>query len=213
MARSFCDVDLAHRAVFDQLDPSLARSLGEGAAEQPVLDLMVARAPDRGGDAGLQMRLALARLRRGQPVQIEAEPLLEFVGMAQRRGVIAVERDDHRALAAILDRDAGGGFEFAGEIGPQALAFERQRQERLLAGLGLDRGGQHAGRRPARAMPGHASIVNGDGAAGLREPPRDAEADDAGADDDCPRPLLRNRKAVLMTDSPPPGMPGQVHWV
>ena len=112
--------------------------------------------------------------------------------MAQLRRIVAVQRDDHRALVAILDRDAGGGFEFAREIGPQALAFERQRQQRLLARLGLDRGGEHAGRRPAGAAPGLAAVVNGDRAAGLGQPPGNAEADDAGADDDGLRALFRN---------------------
>ena len=133
--------------------------------------------------------------------------------MPQRRGVVAVQRDDHRALAAIFDRDAGSGFEFAGEIGPQTLAFERQRQQRFLAGFGLDRGGQHAGRRPARAAPGLALIVNSHRAAGLGEPPRDAETDDAGADDNGPRALLRNGKDGANDGLPPPGMPGQVQWV
>ena len=141
------------------------------------------------------------------------EPFLEFVRMAQRRRVVAVQRDDHRALAAILDRNAGGGFEFAGEIGPQTLAFQRQRQKRLLAGLGLDGGRQHAGRRPARAAPGLALVVNRDRATGLREPPRNAEPDDAGADDNGPGTLLRDRKDGANDGLPPPGMPGQVQWV
>ena len=114
--------------------------------------------------------------------------------MAQLRGVVAVEGDDHRALVAVFDRHAGGGFQLAREIGPQALAFERQRQQRLLAGLGLDRGGEHAGRGPAGAVPGLAAVIDGDGAAGLREPPGDAEADHAGADDDRLRALLWERQ-------------------
>ncbi len=170
--------------MLDKLDPGAARGHCQCAAELAVFDLVVARAPHRGGDAGLQMRLLLARLGRGEPGEVKAEPLLEFEGMAQLRRVIAVERDDDRPLVAVFGRDAGCGLDLAREIRPQALAFERERQQRLFARLGLDRRGKHAGRRPTRAMPGFAPVVDAHRAARLREPPGDAEADDAGADDD-----------------------------
>jgi hypothetical protein len=54
----------------------------------------------------------------------------------------------------------------------------------FFARLALDRRRQHAGGGPAGAVPGGAAVVNGDLAAGLRQPPRDAETDDAGPDDD-----------------------------
>ncbi len=61
--------------------------------------------------------------------------------------------------------------------------------EAALAGLGLDRGGKHAGRRPARAVPGLAAVVDGHRAAGLNQPPGNAQADHTGADDDRLRTL------------------------
>jgi hypothetical protein len=60
--------------MLDQLDPGAAGGNGEGPAKVAVLDLVVARAPYRGGDAGFQMRFAMARLGRGKPMQIEARP-------------------------------------------------------------------------------------------------------------------------------------------
>ena len=138
------------------------------------------------------MRLALSRLGGGQPLQVEPKPLLEFIGMAQLGGVVAIERDDEGTLITITDRNAAGRFQLARKIGPQALAFKRQRQEGLFAGLRLDRGSQHAGCGPAGAMPGFAAVVNRDRATGLRQPPSDAEADDAGADDDRLRTVRRN---------------------
>ena len=51
------------------------RRYGKGAAEQAVLDLMIARAQHRAGDAGAQMRLAPARLCPRQPVEFETEAL------------------------------------------------------------------------------------------------------------------------------------------
>jgi hypothetical protein len=62
-------------------------------------------------------------------------------------------------------------------------------------------------------MPGLAAIVDRDGAAGLGQPPGDAQADDAGADDDRPRALLWNNKGRANDGLPSPGMPGQVQWV
>src|SRR5262249_61282636 len=101
---------------------------------------------------------------------------LEFVGMTQLGGVVTIERDDERTLVAIVHRDAARCCQLAGEIGPEALAFERQRQERLFAGLGLDRSREHAGRGPTGAMPGLAAIVNRDGAASPRQPPSNTHA-------------------------------------
>jgi hypothetical protein len=43
-------------------------------------------------------------------------------------------------------------------------------------------------------MPGFAPVVNRDPATGLRQPPGNAEADDAGADDDGPRPMRWNNQ-------------------
>ena len=66
-----------------------------------------------------------------------------------------------------------------------------QRQQRLLARLGLDRGREHPGRGPARAVAGLALVVDGDRAARLREAPGQRQPDDAGADDDGARPVRR----------------------
>ncbi len=144
---------------------------------------MVARAQDAGGNAGPQMRLALPRCGAGQPLDVEAETLLKLVGKTQLLGIVAGQGDDDRAFVAISDRDPGDGFEFASEIRPLSLAFERQRQQRFFAGFGLDRGGEHSRRCPASAAPGFAAIIDRDGAAGLRQPPSNRQADDAGPDD------------------------------
>src|SRR5438128_3785481 len=136
------------------------------------------------------MRLLAARLGGIEPFEIEPQPLLEFVGMTQLRGVVAIERDDQRALVAVFRRDPGGALQFAREIGPQTLAFERQLQQLFFARFGLDRSGEHPSRGPAGAVPGFAAVVDGDRAAGLGETPGDAETDDAGADDDRLRALL-----------------------
>ncbi len=146
-------------------------------------------------------------------MEVEAQAFLELKGMAQLDGIVAIERDDDRSLIAIFDRDARGDLHLARKIRPQALAFERQRQERLLARLGLDRGGEHPGRSPAGAAPGLAAVVHRDRAAGLNQPPGNAQADDAGPDDDCLRTLRGNDNGRANSGLPSPGMPGQVQWV
>jgi hypothetical protein len=62
-------------------------------------------------------------------------------------------------------------------------------------------------------MPGLAAVEHADSAAGLRQPPRDPEADDAGADDDRLRPKDRKYDRFVNDGLPSPGMPGQVQWV
>ena len=207
------DDDLAHRAMLDQLDPGMPRGDRQRLSQQPVLDLVIAGAEDGRSGTRFQMRLALSRLGGGQPLQVEPKPFLEFIGMAQLGCVVAIERDDQRALVAVIDRDAAGPFQLACEIGPQALAFERQRQERLLPRLRLDRRSEHAGGRPAGTAPGVAAVVHGDRAAGLCQPPRDTEADDPGADDDRLRTVRWNDNRRANDGLPSPGKPGQVQWV
>src|SRR3954451_20579080 len=62
-------------------------------------------------------------------------------------------------------------------------------------------------------MPGLAAVKHTDSAGGLRQPPSDAQADDAGADDDCLRPMDRKYDRFVNDGLPSPGMPGQVQWV
>ena len=62
-------------------------------------------------------------------------------------------------------------------------------------------------------MAGLATVVDGDLAAGLSQPPGDAEADNPGADDDGPRTVRWDNKRRANDGLPSPGMPGQVQWV
>src|SRR6516225_8437731 len=123
---------------------------------------MVASAKHGTGKAGAQMRLEAADLGWRQPFEVEAEAPLELVSEAKLIEVVAGQRDDDRTLVPVFDRDPGSRLEFARELRPQTLAFERQREQCFLAGLGFDCGGEHAGSRPAGAAPGLAAFVNAD---------------------------------------------------
>ena len=82
-----------------------------------------------------------------------------------------------------FDAHARRRFELGGEIAASILAGAVERVQRQLARLGLDAGRKHAGRGPARAVPGLAALEHLDRAAGLRQPPADRQADHAAADD------------------------------
>ena len=162
------DFELADRAMLvNGCAGALCRHC-QSTGESPVLDLVVIWAQHRSGDARPQVGLAPPRFGARHPFDREPECLLELVGEAQLLGVVAGQRDDDRALVAIADPDAGGGFDLAREIRPQVLAFEGEPEQRFFAGLGLDRGSEHSGRRPAGAVPSGAPVIHGDGAAGLR---------------------------------------------
>src|SRR5215472_12484855 len=113
---------------------------------------MIAAAQHCTRKPGAQMRLEPADLGWRQP--FEAEAPLELVSEAKLIEVVAGQRDDDRTLVPVFDRDPGSRLEFARELRPQTLAFERQREQCFLAGLGFDCGGEHAGSRPAGAAPG-----------------------------------------------------------
>src|SRR6266700_2750199 len=70
-----------------------------------------------------------------------ARPALQVISRTAQFSMISTpaRRAADRPLVAIFDRDARGDLQLAGKVRPQALAFQRQRQERLLAGFGLDR--------------------------------------------------------------------------
>ncbi|GEO38715.1 hypothetical protein SAE02_28630 [Skermanella aerolata] len=63
------------------------------------------------------------------------------------------------------------------------LAVAVQRKLAFLAGLNLHSGGQHAGGGLAGAQAGVALVEDMDSASGCGQTPADAEANDAGADD------------------------------
>src|SRR5271155_1896161 len=106
------------------------------------------------------MRLRAADLRCRQPSEFEAEPPLEFVGEAQLIEIVAGQGDNDCALVAVRDRSPGSSFELARKLGPPTPTLKSQRKKYHLARLGFDRGGEHAGRRPAGAAPGFSAIIN-----------------------------------------------------
>src|SRR6185437_2698186 len=180
------------------------------AHELAILYLMIGCRIDGGGKMGMKEGLAGTRLGAVQPVERDAVGALEIIGVAQLRRVVAIERDHQRALAPQLDALPGGGFELGGESRPGELARAIERVQRQFAGLGLDPGGEHAGRGPARALAGFAALEDLDRAARLGEAPADAQTDDAAADN---RGLGALQKGLVLHGLPSLALPRQVRWV
>ena len=207
------DLNLSDRIVLVNYGSGLAGRLGESSGQPAVVDLVISRAEDGAGNARPQVRLSPPRLRSRQPFELEPEAFLKIKGEAQLLGVVAGQSDDDCTLVAIADRDAGYRLEFARKIRPHALAFERQGEQRLLTGLGLDRGGEHSGGRPARASSGFGTVVDGHRATRLGQPPGNPQPHDPGADDDGLRAKRRYGDGRGNSGLPSPGKPGQVQWV
>ena len=165
-----------------QLAAGPQEGLLQGQHQEAVVDLMVPRAVDRRRRAGPEVGLSRACLAAAQPLELDAQAALELVAEAQLLDVVAIERGDQGALVAVAEGPAAGGLEVAAEGRPEPLALQGQLQQRLLAGLAFDARSQHAGRRPGGAPPGAAAVEDGDVAAGLGEPPGNAEAANAGTD-------------------------------
>ena len=162
--------------------PALSAAIRSRLRELAVIDLMVLRTENGAGDLSGQMRLAGARRRGRQPFERQAEPVLKLEPMRNLGLIVGGEGKHQGAFVAQLDVDAAGALQFGGEAGPARLALAAKRDQRLFAGLRLAAGGQHPGSSVTRARSRLGAIEHGDrGAAG--EPPGDAEADDARADD------------------------------
>src|SRR5215472_4898938 len=71
-----------------------------------VVDLMILRSKHRARELAGKMRLALARLGRGDPLQRQIKLALELEMMKEPRLIVGSERDHQRALAPQLDVDA-----------------------------------------------------------------------------------------------------------
>ena len=142
------------------------------------------------------MRLAAAAFGGGDPGQRQIELLLEHEVMREPRLIVGRERDHQRALAAQLHIDAGGLAQLGGESRPACLAVAAERDQRFFAGLRLGAGREHSGGRMGRARTRGAAVEHRHLPAARRQPPGDAEADDAGADDDDVRAPCRLRRDV-----------------
>ena len=97
--------------------------------------------------------------------------------------VVPGQGDDQGAVIAIADILSACGFQFRGEGGPSLLTPAVELQQVQLARFGLDAGGEHTGGGMTGAPADRALVEDVDPAAGLRQPPADAQPADAAADD------------------------------
>ena len=136
-------------------DPQRSRELA-------IVDLMVLRTEHGTGELAGKMRLAPARLRRRDPLQRQAELLLEHELMVQPGLVVRGQGDDQGSFPSQLHVYSRGLQELRGEGGPARLALAPERDQRFLAGLRLRAGRQHAGSGMTRAGAGGALVEHRD---------------------------------------------------
>ena len=105
------------------------------------------------------------------------------VDEAEMPFVVPRQSDDQGAVVAIADILSACGFEFRGKGRPGLLAPAVELQQLQFAGFGFDAGGEHAGGGMTGAPADRALVEDVDPAAGLRQPPADAQPAHAGADD------------------------------
>src|SRR5215469_739022 len=92
-----------------------------------VVDLMILGCKDRARELAGKVRLALARLGRGNPPQRQIKLPLELEMMEEPRLIVRGERDHQRPLAPQVDIDAGGLLEFFSKARPARLALAPKR--------------------------------------------------------------------------------------
>ena len=103
--------------------------------------------------------------------------------VVEPRLVVGGERHDQRALVAQFHVDAGRLPQLRRECRPARLALAPERDQRLLARLGLAAGCEHPGGGMGRARSGGAAVEHLDRDAARGKPPGDAKPDHAGAND------------------------------
>ena len=103
------------------------------------------------------MRLALPGLGRRNPLQRQAELLLEDEMVMEPRLIVRGQRENQRAFRAQFHVDAGRRLQFGGEGRPARLAVAAERYQCFFAGLRLAAGGEHSGGGVAGAGAGRAA--------------------------------------------------------
>ena len=210
------DADARARASTDVRRPRVCSRMADAGAlgrdaqrrrELAVVDLVVFRAAHRAGElparCGSRRRVSAAEIHSsGRP-----RLLLKCEMVVQPRLVVGGQRDAPACpRAAVRRRCRLACSQFGRESGPQRLARAPERDQRLLAGLRLGAGRQHAGGGVARAGSGRALVEHRTAAPRCGQPPRDAEADHAGANDGDLGAVAETCRSVRQSAAPYAGM-------
>ena len=150
--------------------------------ELAVIDLMVLRREQGASDFSRQMRLPLSRVRGRQPFERQVEMPLKLQAMRDFRLIVRGQGEHQRALAPQFDVDATRAQQLFGKGRPARLAVAAERDQRFLARLGFAACRQHAGCGMACAGSGLAAVEYRNRCP-AGEPPGDAQADNASAND------------------------------
>ena len=156
----------------------------QGAADEPVIHLMILRTEQSAAHPPAEIRLLLTRLVPAQPFQIEPEITQIGEAMFQHLEIVTIQRNNERSLGSVIHIDPGAAPEFIGKGLPHTAAFHSKRQQRFFRMFGLRLGRQHAGSRPGGGHGRFAPVYYGDIAPRFRQAPPDTEPAYATANND-----------------------------
>ena len=163
-----------------------ARALGgarEGRHDPTRVDRVVVGDVEREADGRREGRLQAAGARREEALGAQAEPLAQRELARERLGLVAVARDEQRALRAVAHVEPAHLPQLLREARPAACALEAEAQERLLAGVGLADRREHAGRDVRGAAAELAAVEHADAQPARTRAPGRRQPDEAAADD------------------------------
>jgi hypothetical protein len=194
--RAVLELDAADHPIVDgdggdagaraQLAAGPLDGLGEGGDQAPGVDRVVVAHGERQPDRGREPRLESPRLARAQALDSQAERAAKGEQPLERRGLVAVARDQHGARAAVPGIATGDVGQLDAERLEGPGAAQPEVEQRALSELRLGHGGEHAGGDVPRAgitrIEHHRAQTASGRAPGAREPDRPA-ADDG----DVPR--------------------------
>jgi hypothetical protein len=166
---------------------------------------MIFRTPHSASKLAREMRLPSSRFGRCNPMQRQADLVLENKVVMQSCLIIRGQSHNQRALGAQLDVYAGRPLEFRRERRPTSLALAAERNESFLPRLGFRARGEHSGRGMRCARAGCAAIKDLDRNATSRQPPSNTKPDDAGANNDNLR-LAEVPETIVQPVAPFAGM-------
>jgi len=146
-----------HRRLVGQDSPArLQHRRRQRLAQGAAVDMGLLRRPQRAGNRG-ERRHPRRHLRRADHRAARTQGF-EFGGIGGQ---------DQRAVAAITDGAAGGGFQLRGEARPQAIGLQRQGALGIGSVFQFRRHRQHPGGGPGRAMAGLGAVQQRHPPAGL----------------------------------------------
>jgi hypothetical protein len=173
-----------HLGVRRDLDPSPVGGAPQRGDQRPGIRGRLVRGVNRRGHTRRKPWLQAPRIASAQPLRLEGEVAHELESVAKLGGLVAIERDMHRAEIEESDLTPGRIGELGCECRPLPVGAQRELEQLLLAPGRLADRREHAGGDSRGARPRLAPIEDAHRQPALGRAPRAGQADRARADDE-----------------------------